>query len=78
MKRVSLILAMAIALVAAGAACSSTDAPLIPVAERPQLDCGPGTYGSGHVCSAPEDTTTNTTSLADTTERGPGTYGSGH
>lgn len=75
MARLSLrMLALATVLVAS-AACSA-DAPLAPTGAGPSLDelCGPGTYGSGHVCSQSTTTTTDTSTVG----RGPGTYGSGH
>ena len=68
-------LAIAVLAIVGAAACSA-DAPLMPTPERPLLDCGPGTYGSGHVCSTSTETTT--TASPDSTGRGPGTYGSGH
>jgi hypothetical protein len=57
------------------AACTD-DTPVAPTPAGPSLDelCGPGTYGSGHVCSQ----STTTTAAGDSVARGPGTYGSGH
>jgi hypothetical protein len=74
MKRVSLVALVVLALV--GPAACSTDSPLVPAPDQPLLDCGPGTYGSGHVCTTSSGATATTSS--DSTGRGPGTYGSGH